>query len=523
MKRLFEVILILVFIIVLSVVFSSIKKEPFSQIDSISNDLSMSGLNAIAGSPLNNVIRPFINLVPTFNDLLATGYIKSDLTRNLGGFDNIMARTCNDVNVGDETSLLSMSNSNKTGCQIMVDLQKYKFMSRDVGSLNIYANSTTSTLSVVPDEVLKTLLLYRPAFIVFEATSRPYMLNFAGMNPFLFSTQNISNVDVYNRINTTRFNLPIREINRTNRNFFGSLSQGQDIITLLRSKKKRIDATTDDSNNIISMKATIFYLKIDSSFGNSLELQDGISMGYITRVDNNNNMTINNYLATTLMSYGTLPKAPLRDIDLRNPTLSVQFSIYVGKPNTLSKWMNNWIHVLKVGGERNNGSCELTGRGILLVEMKPSSERRVSRWGNPYVERRDLNTDYVCLDFTNVEVDAISNRIVSSGECGGQNRATLWIPTGVKVDIAYIVSATMKVVVASYFDKEKGERQMTFHQVYHNGTVVNAIKTTIQTLKTLVVQNLFMANNSLDPNEFKLSNVKLSYGMMDLNNWYNSM
>lgn len=523
MTRLFNVILILVFIIVLSVVFSSLKTEPFSQIDSISNELASTGLNAIAGSPLNNAIRPFVNLVPTFNDLLASGYIKSDLTQNLGGFDNIMARTCKEINVDSETSLLSLSNSNKTDCQLMVDLQKYKFMSTDVGTLSIYANSTTNVLRVVPDKVVQSLLLYRPVFIIFEATSRPYMLNYAGMNPYLFTNQNIDNVDVYNRVNASIANIPIREVTRTNRNFFGAFANGPDVVSLLRSKKNRLDMTTDNKNNVIDMKATIYYLKIDSSFGNLFSLQDGTSTGYLTRIDNANNMLINNYLATTLMTYASIPKAPLRDIDLRNPTLSVQFSLYIEKPTAASKWFNNWVGVLKVGGERNNSSCDLSGRGILLVEIKPRSERRVSRWGNPYIERNDMNMDFICLDFTNVEVDAGTNRTVSGGECGSQNRATIWIPTSTKVDIAYIVSPTMKVVVASYYDKEKAERKIIFHQIYHNGTVVNALRTTIQTLRTLVVQNLFMTNNSLDPSAFKLSNVKVSYGMMDLISWFKSI
>lgn len=515
MTRLYELIFMLVFIILLSTFASSLKREGFANVDinKISDDVAASGMNAIACSP-SSPVKSFIRLVPTLDDLLSSNYLKPEYTYGLGGLNTITSRSCTEPSQG--TSLMASIDSNKHDCGMLIDLQPYSLIAVALGRLRVYVDSTRGVLKVVPNKTLIDMLLYRPIFLTFD-NSKPYMLDMTSKNPFLFSTFSLPNVQGYNSMNSTKFELPIKEISRTGTNLFPL--QNTDVVDIIKRKTENIKKVTNDSQiQIVELDVVLYYAKIKETFGNKVSIPQDSSMAYITS-DNKDNQ--GSYIQN-MISMVKFPKDPINPIITKNPVFSIKFSIFVGSQPDSNKqpwWMDKWVSVLKVGDDGWE-NCNLQGRGLSLVEMRPASMRNSSEWNFPFKENGSINPKYICLDFTNTEVDSASGNLVDA--CGGANRAYLYIPTGVPVDIAFIIGPSMKVATASYYDHETKKRHMVVSNTYHNGSKINSVLTALRTIPNLTIQNMF-ARKKLDPSQFQLRNIDFSYGMLDLHEWFYSL
>lgn len=511
MSRIWDLVVILVLTIILSLWTSSTLtkthvKETFQDIDTISRNVSTSGMNAIACAP-SSAAQTTIRLGPTFNDLLATRFIKNELTTGLGGMDGISARTCS---YGDVNSLRAGMNSSRTECDVEIDFQPYTMAAVSPGKLKVSINSTQQTLSIIPDDVFLSLLLHRPFFFVLES-SRPYMINYSVMNPFKFSTHNISNVQTYKNGGSPLFSLPIRPPVSNGTNLFAH--QTLDVTEIIQRKSASVRRVHGSPVRVVELELVLYCVKIKARLGDVLELPRTTPFAFIRRANDQSQTHL-----SSMLSRFTTP-APLSSTsDQRNPTISTSFTVKISKPTTgtVPNWMNNWNSLLKIGGQGNNSGCDSNGRGVLLVEMAPVNIR--GGWWMPFREEGRASTDYVCLHFTNTNVDIISERLVEW--CGGwDTRGVLWIPTGVNVDIAYIVSPSMKVMAATFFDETTRKKQLIFGNMYNVGSVVNGIRPTLRQIQDIAVTNLVVSQN-MDPSVYNLSNVKVNYGMMDLHKWY---
>lgn len=507
MKRLLELVIILLCVMVLSAFAGSIK-EPFTDIVKTSEDIAMSGFSYISSFPSTRS-RSFIRFVPTLDDLLKTDYLKKDFSQGLAGLGNISSRTCGDNSNGLTTNM----NSNKKDCGVMIDLQPYDFRA-GTAELTIIADKTNSSnLAVVPNEEFIKFLLKRPVFITI-GNSRPYVVDFTRVDHFLFTTDNIRHVERYKNFPASQVIIPITEMMFNNINNVADPSKNlfpnaiKPLPDILREKVQNVAAIKGVTDNYVKTTVNIYYTQRKKHFGNSLKIPNNDTVACVSD---------NAYMQSIVEKF-RIPMEPLKPEHVTNPTLSIKFSLFVNKTGGSQHpwWMSQWIPLLSVGAN-DWSNCNHRGRGILLVETRPLSYRQSSSWGIPYREGDPANPEYICLDFTNVEKDNNNN----IEWCGAYNRGLLWLPTGVNVDIACIVSASMKIIVACYYDPASKKRHITFLQTYHRSGRINDILGTIKSVDKVCINNLCKRANR-DPNQFRVSNVELSYGMLDLVDWLQS-
>lgn len=483
------------------------QREEFQDISVISRNISHSGMNAIACSPTTPA-QTTISLGPTLNDLFNSRFLKSEYTQNLGGIDGMNSRSCLQ---GKSSSLSAALNSNKNKCDITIDFQPYSMTAISLGKVRVSPQTTRTDLVVAPDSNFISVLLHRPFFFVLE-NSRPYMFNFISSNPFLLSTYKIANVTGYRDVRSDWVRIPIRQLIQNATNLFQT--EKKDLLDIINETRENLIKVTNKRQDYVNLNITIYCAKIKSSLGDIVSLPDSSHTAFLRRA----NETPTSTIAMMLSKFTTPPPLSVNN-DQKNPTLSVRFTVKIARPNTggVPQWMRHWNSLLKIGDDGWE-HCNLNGRGILLVETRPWSIR--TSWNIPYREVGTSSTDFVCLDFTDVDVDINSERIVDW--CGSErSRVFLWIPTGVSVNVAYIVSSTMKVVVASFYDEETKKKQLIFNHIYQPGSVMNGIRPTIRQFQNITVQNLVNRRN-MDPSIFSVSNVAVSYGMMDLHDWFNT-
>jgi hypothetical protein len=511
MSRILDIIIILVVTIILSV-WTSIsmtkpEREEFQDISVISRNISQSGMNAIACAP-SSPAQTTILLGPTLNDLFNTRFLKPEYTQNLGGIDNLNARSCLQ---GKSNSLSATLDSNKTDCDITIDFQSYTLNAISLGKLCVSPQTSRTELVVAPDQNMISFLLHRPIFFTLD-NSRPYMIDFIGRNPYLFSTYKISSVTGYRDAGAEWVRIPIRQLIPNGTNLFRSNTK--DILNIINETRENLRVVNGKRQDYVDLSVTLYCAKIKASLGDIVSVPDSSHTAFMRRA----NETPTTNMALMLSRFNATPPLSANN-DQRNPTLSVRFTVKIARPNTggVPQWMRQWNSLLKIGDD-DWEHCNLQGRGILLVETRPWSIRNT---GNiPFREVGASSTDFVCLDFTNVDVDINSENVVDW--CGSErSRVYLWIPTGVSVNVAYIVSSTMKIVVASFYDEESKKKQLIFSHSYQNGSVMNGIRPTIRQFQNITVQNLVNRKN-MDPSVFSLTNVSTSYGMMDIQDWFST-
>jgi hypothetical protein len=508
MTRLLELIIIL-FVIILISTFAGSLKEGFvdSGIDAVSRDLGVLGLNAIGANP-NSGFKSFVAFVPTLDDLLKSNYIKKEFSAGLNGAESISARTCSEE-TNTNNSLMAAMNSNKNDCNVFVDLQQYSFMATTI-KLQIFVSGTDNTVLVIkPDDNFKNFLLRRPVVFTID-NSKPYLIDWGrNSNRMLFTTYPIKSVQKYKDDTSLSYKLPIKQTTVSATNFFPA--QANDILTTIKNKNQALLKVTGNvsatPNTTVDGNVIIYYLKRKDNFGNKVSLSDSNASVSITN---------NSYINSILQKY-KIPKTPYTKEQLQNPTLTVNFTLRVGNIGDNPWWFSQWPSIISIGSN-TNVNCDNGGRGILLVELRPTSYRQSSTYNNPYIETAPSNPAYSCADFTNVERNVSNTNWV--GACGDQDRALLWFPTGVNVDISYIVSSSMKVIVASFYDPITKTKQLIYTHNY--GVNYNDIIGTIRGIDNIYINNVAKRNN-YDINQFKVSNIEVSYGMQDLYEWYNSI
>jgi hypothetical protein len=517
MTRLLELIIILFVIILISTFASSLKYEGFvdTGIDAISSDLGTMGLNAISSNP-SSTSKTFIQIVPTLDDLFDSNYLKSTVSNNNSGntkeSQSLSARTCSVGSKDVPSSLMATMNSNKNDCSINIDLQNYNFMATTTTlkvyikrTLDSYSNNSSNddVLQVVPDDKFKEFLLQRPVVFTIN-NSKPYNIDWGrNGNRMLFTTLPIKTVQGYSEDNTVAYSLPIKSVSPTTSNFFPN--QANDMKTTLNTiNTLQLSVKNNpkvDNNTFIEVNVVMYYLKRDDSFGNKVVVgNDKIS----------SSITDNPYINSILQKY-KVPKSPFTTAQLQNPTFSITFTLRVGNQGGNAWWFKAWPQMISVGGNANT-NCDIGGRGILLVELRPDSVRKSA---GPYIESSPINPAYSGLDFTNQEKSGNSINGCGSAE----NRGLLWIPTGIDVNISYIVSSTMKVITAKFYDPKAEKKHITFAHSYNNGQTINDILGSIRGLDKIYINNQVKKNN-FDANSFIVNNIELSYGMMDVLEWY---
>lgn len=510
MNRLLELVFILLLIIIVSTMASSLTfpRERFdganSNIDAVSTDLGNSGMCALSGSP-TSIVQSFVKLVPTLDDLLSSSYLRPEYTQGLTGTNNITSRTCSDM----KGTLAASMDSNKTSCSVLIDLQAYSFRATGMKLKVSVPFSKPDTLAIVTDKAFLDLLLRRPVFFTIE-DSQPYSLDLSRNTPTLFTTAGIPTINTYNTFPQPLFSLPIKTIPATSTNFFPA--QTKAMMDILNSKMAHATQVTGSSKgSVVEVNIVIYYVVRQDQLGNALSVPENTNTAYFTA-----DSYIQSIVGTIQSPVGSVTVA-----NVQNPVFSLTFTINVQTPSDLTNppwWVNDWHHMVMVGSDQW-GTCDNNGRGILLVEMRPQAGRTSNWWNWPYAETPPASGRYYCLDFTNVERNNTNNTIVDA--CGGYNRANIWLPTGTPVDIAYIISPSMKVIVARYYDASSKKRQMTFVHEYNTGSNVNDIYQSLIGVNNLCVQNLCRKTN-LDPTTFSVTDIELSYGMIDLYNWFNS-
>jgi hypothetical protein len=504
MNRLLELVCILIVIILLSTFAASMKKEQFSNdIDTISNNIALSGLADLASSP-SSAIRSFVKLVPNLDDLLNSSYLRSEYTNGLTGINTMSARTCSD----NQGSLLANMNSNKNSCGMLIDLQSYSFKARTL-KLQVVTNQTTpNTLVVSPSKDLIDFLLLRPAFFTLE-DSKPYCLDLLRNTPFLFTTAGIPSVNVYKNFPTNKVSIPIKTPSTTSTNFFPN--QTRTLTDILKIKLQNIRAITSrPTENVVEVNFTLYYVSRDEKNGNILTMNSNPNGSGTTAYFRDNS-----YM-TSIINIVKSPADPLTTANVRNPVFTLCFSLFVQRTNDSTSppwWLSEARPIVKVAGS-GSATCDNNGRGLILAELRPQS-LRTSNW--TFKENGVSSGKYYCLDFTNVERNNTTNNVVDG--CGTQNRLGIWLPTGLNIDIAFIISPTMKLAVGSYYDPEAKQKNITYVHQYHNSSTINDIYNTLLSTDNLCVDNMITKMN-YDPSVFKLSNVELSYGMKNLHEWF---
>jgi hypothetical protein len=511
MNRLIELSIFLVAIISLAIITASVKTHEHyadgasPNIDAISRDMADSGLRHLSSCP-SSAIKSFIKLVPNLDDLLSGAYLKEDYARGLAGMNSITARTCND---GKGTKLMSSVDSNKAYCTLMMDLQKYSFMSTSINLAVSVAKSTDNSISVYPNQELINFLLLRPAYIVIE-NSTPFILDLNRTTPFTYSTSAVPTVQGLKSFgSSTLFSLPVAPISRQGAKMFPATTQTS-ITKIIAQKVKDVSSAATVANKLVQLNMSVFYLDRDYNFANKVKLEDNNS---------SINVATSEYINSVFNKYRVpQSKGVISANDMLNPVVSITFRVFGRRPtNSTDKpfWMGKWAPLLSVAAS-DGGACDSASRSVCYVEVRPELYRTDKSYGNTLVEDKPSSNQLMCIDFTNTERDINSSRIVDS--CG-QMRNVVWIPTGTDVDIAYIIGPSFKLVVASYYQNKR--RSMTFQHLYQCDSRVNDIVSGIKG-GTLNVNNLCLKNNT-DPNALRVSKVEMTYGMMNLQKWYTKL
>ena len=498
MTRLLDSVIILVVIILISTLASSLKKEHFADqsidIDTVSRSLGELGLNLFGANP-GSPSKSFISMVPTLDDLLKSNFLRPEFTNGLAGANSISSRTCMN-NSSTSKSLMSSMDSNKNDCNLLIDLQPYNFMATNI-VLQVYLTDTNSKfLKIKPDANFVEFLLRRP--VVFTVNnSKPYKINW-GTN-FLFTDLVIPSVDVYKNNMTETFMLPIDKAESVALNFFPV--QALSVENIIANKINDNKAFQGKAGDLVELNVTAYYLKRDDTVPSKISLADES-----TSVSLNDNASLSKILTTY-----KFPKDPFKPENLLNPTFSVNFTLNVG----VKQIPSNWPSLLSVA-DNGLSDCSVKGRSILLVEVRPEAQRKSAALSS-YVESQQSNPNFTCLDFTNQEKDTGNNTIDA---CGINNKATIWVPNGVNVDISYIVSPSLKVVVAKYF--KDGVPHVTFSHNFHKQPfILNDIITGIRALEKVYVVNQCKRNN-YNKEDYRVSNINVSYGVNDLYEWFKS-
>jgi hypothetical protein len=489
MDKLWQLIIILLVIIILSVLADGIHFETFAEdkLTRVSNDIASLGVNLFASNP-NSSLKSSITLEANKMDVLQSGLVKPEVSKGLVLSESLDYRACTEPT--DDNSLQLSFNSNPTNtCGLTIDLQKYRLLATTIPITLITDATYENKLAIVPDNNFVKFLLLRP--IVFTINnSVPYTIAY---DKLLYTTFNISNVSKFNKDMSTIFLMPIKQPPRTQSTFF--LPNRPTLSTVMRNSMNQIKNKGSSTSTII-YNFDVYYIKRDDSInGNKVKLPNKT----ITTKLNDNA-----YFENIFNTYRST-KQP-RSL-LSNPTFSVSFKLGINSASPW--WMNNWIHIMSVSSAPTN-TCNLAGRGILLVESRPASARLQ---GNPpdFVESKPNNPKFVCLDFTNVE-EISQNRF---DNCGNMNRNILWIPADTEVDIICIISASMKIVAAKF--TYEGKKHLIFTHMYMPYT--NAILHTIQSSKDIHVTNLALLNK-IHEMTIKVSDVEVSYGVADLYKWF---
>lgn len=464
--------------------------------DTLTRDLAIMGLNANVSNP-SAPVKAFVSLVPTLDDLLSSKYLKREYTRGLAGATTISGRTCVENDGSRNDSLVAAMDSNKRDCGLTVDLQQYDFKATTM-NLQVDAKKSTATaLFVSQDAQLVEFLLRRPVFFTID-NSKPYVVDWG--RRFLFTTKSAPKVAKHRDAGAAVYKLPIKQAPTTSTDFFPA--QHANIPDILAAKAKRVKSV--GATGTIQVSATLYFLKRKANFGNKVALADG---NIAKRVDSSA------YIKNILSQY-KLPPSNISAANLKNPTMTIEFKVFIRPEANKGSWLYKyWSSLVSLGGNAV-GSCDARGRGGAVIELRPESQRLTAE----YAEAAPIDPNWACMDFSNVENDA--NTGATTDACGGVNRGQLWIPTGVPVDVAYIFSATMKVMTASWYDNATKKRQFTMAHMYSSNATVNGILSTV----TRMLDELHIVNQTklqnFDANILKIKDIAVSYGMADLHEWY---
>jgi hypothetical protein len=506
MTRLYELIIWLLVIILLSTLASSLRTEQFVDINTLSDQFSKLAVGALGSNPKNaNNINSKVVLIPSEDDLLKSGIMKPNLTKGLAGKDSISTRSCSD-NSGDGQGLMSSIDSNKDGCGIIIDDQGYNLMSSST-TLNmywsLYKNNNSLPLEIDDSGNLIKFLLHRP--VVFTVNnSAPQVIDWSKV-PFLFNTNRLvepSNgwrVKEYENSNNI-LGLPIKPmpLNNGGSNFFPNLNKP--LRDVLLEKANAIDEKTEIVRNNIVMPLNIvyYYTKRDEHFGNSWKLNPNMTGTCLSLTKD----------STYIQSKFINAKAQGAS---KNTTISVVFKVKLTSSTGTNRdpIFEKSQPVLNITGKDNTGL-----RNIINIQTLSVDQRQSIAGGYEEIKSKNLNFNnkYACLLFANAEKDTSNNSISSSLSTASY----IWIPVNVLVDIAYITSPTMKVIVATYYDPETNKRHTIFDHKYSSGAVVNDIHDQIK------ISNELCLNTSERKNIIDVPFAEVSFGMVDLEKWFYS-
>jgi hypothetical protein len=504
-SRLLELILILAVIIIFSVLAGSVN-ERFENVDTmqiVSKGLSDLGIDAIAGNPVSSANKSYIAYVPTFDDLLKSDYLKKEFTNGVSGLDSIMARTCTD---GNTSSLMGSIDSNKKSCDILIDLQPYKFMAKTL-QLNVYTDTSRSNdteIQIVVNKPFLEFILRRP--VVFTVNnSIPYRIDWERFRDrFLFTNYTVPGVEEYK--SNTIATVPIKAVAAANSQFFPSNTQ-----TISAIFQQKDSKTTPMSQVTVN----IYYLKrksIDSRVtGSSMD-----SLGKVTRL----NPTFDYAeIKDNIVDSYKFVKPPLTESQLKNPTFSITFRVKVRTPDDTAQWTADTTNLVSIGSNvtANNNTCNIQTSGIANVSISSLTSRQQNN--RPFYESSPMSNfvryKYACLDFKNT-LTSYNSPLPKNPTCD-ENIGCVWIRTDVETEIAYIVSSTMKVIVAKYFDPDEKEYKVSYTQMYFVDSSSNGLVDTIRALDKLFVCNQAQKNQY---GHVVVTDIETTYGMIDLNDWY---
>ena len=492
MKHLQYTLLFIILIIIAVLFYIYFYNASFSSLEKFENayaDSMMSRMNNMyRNTSFNNIMGcsdSKIKLGITIEDVLNSGMFKYSYVSDLKKKEQVNRRVCPDFATSTNGTLEHAVNSGNDECKITLDEQEYQLRSRSL-KLEVFLKQSHERQLVVKSQPMSDdfldFLLLRPIFFMVN-DSMPYSLVF---DNYLFATYAVPNVIIYDRFPTDNNVFSVR-------NEYADKNIVPD--TQTKTLAYQVFNARTTKQEYAALPFVVYYLNRVTQPG------DTIVMGSAKVMDLTRNQAVNTYLQNVLVG------------NITNPVFSLEFTVNVPPDAERETHLRQPMTVLSIAGAgTSQTTCSYESRGIITVSTRNEWLRSQPFPTKSFVrETTSANPNWTCLDFLNVSKDIANGNIV----CGYDNSTqSIWVPCNEDIDIAYIVTPTMKVIVGTFYNINLQKRELIFVQNFQCEDTQNALVKTIIQLQGKL--ELKVTSN------FGVKNVRFQCGAINLRQWYDN-
>lgn len=445
-------------------------------------DYNKAGIGSITGCKDST-----ISFGATIDDLLKSGYFTEEVTNDLATAERINRRVCPDPSDVRKRGVLQQGvDANYSNCVVTIDGHQYELRSKTLPlTVNMKRSHEKQIVVACKDDInFVHMLLTRPLFFMIE-NSQPYVVV---QDYFVYSTYHVSNVLILQDNPADEATIPIRA------NSYSAELVPETQVKSITHEIYNIRNRSQDQFDIATMPLSMYYIHRVKELGDAVIMQQNMTRRLM------GNMGISKMIKAVLNN------------EIDNPCFTVEFTCYVPSDPQRMTHLRDLIPLLSVSSQLLDTSCTYQGRGVMYIATRNEILRSMPIPTHSFIrETAVANPNWVCIDFLGITKDIVKDESI----CGhDKNTVSLWLPCDVTVNIVYIVTPSMKVAVATFYNNQVRRRELMYVQSNHCDDMINDLVGAIQRLDGDLHAHTFDAKN------IKVSDVRLRYGIINLQEWY---